>query len=205
MRSVAEISFVAGHVALDFINTAEGRGGKDAGEALRTVGDLRQWGQRRGVIDGGVIDGGVIDGGASAGDGELPAAIAARELLYRLFLDRTRGQRAAATDLAALERLAAGAYQAAHLDQAADGSLSWGWDRAQLSTVRYVVVTAGLELLGKPAGARLKQCPGDDCGWFFIDSTKRGNRRWCSMSDCGQEAKTARRRRPAPARPAITC
>ncbi|MHB1433466.1 MAG: CGNR zinc finger domain-containing protein [Streptosporangiaceae bacterium] len=36
--------------------------------------------------------------------------------------------------------------------------------------------------------------PGDACGWYFLDVTKRGNRRWCSMSDCGQDAKVARRR-----------
>jgi len=38
------------------------------------------------------------------------------------------------------------------------------------------------------------QCAGAGCGWFFLDTTKRGNRRWCSMRDCGQDAKSARRR-----------
>ena len=46
----------------------------------------------------------------------------------------------------------------------------------------------------------IRQCPGDHCGWFFLDSTKRGNRRWCSMSECGQEAKTAQRRARSAAR-----
>ena len=50
VQSVAELPFIAGHVALDFVNTAEGRGHADAGEALRTAADLRQWGERRGVI-----------------------------------------------------------------------------------------------------------------------------------------------------------
>jgi predicted RNA-binding Zn ribbon-like protein len=193
VQSVAEIPFIAGHVALDFVNTAEGRGQEDPGEALRTAADLRQWGERRGVIAE----------SASAGDDELPAALDARELLYRLFLDRSRGHGARPKDLASLERLASGAYQAAHLDQAADGRLSWSWDRAQLSTVRYVAVASALELLSQHPAARLKQCPGDDCGWFFIDTTKRGNRRWCSMSECGQEAKTARRREHAPRRPSL--
>jgi predicted RNA-binding Zn ribbon-like protein len=191
MQPVAEIAFIAGHVALDFVNTAEARGRPDAGEALRTADDLLQWGERRGVL--------AASGTHDAADDELAAALEARELLYRLFLGRTRGDTAAAADLAALERLASGAYRAARLDQAADGRLSWCWDRAQLSTVRYVVVTSALDLLSQSPTARLKQCPADDCGWFFIDTTKRGNRRWCSMSDCGQEAKTARRRaRPAP-------
>jgi predicted RNA-binding Zn ribbon-like protein len=193
VQSVAEIPFIAGHVALDFVNTAEGRGHADSGEALHAVGDLQQWGERRGVIAASVITDSV-----NAGDDELSAALQARELLYRLFLDQTQGRRAAVEDLATLEGLVSGAYQVAHLDQAADGRLSWSWDRAQLSTVRYVVVTSALALLSQSPSARLKQCPGDDCGWFFIDTTKRGNRRWCSMSECGQEAKTARRRvRPA--------
>ncbi|HTR91154.1 MAG TPA: ABATE domain-containing protein [Trebonia sp.] len=190
MQSVAEIPFLGGHVALDFVNTAEGRGHPDAGEALRTADDLRQWGERRGVIAAG--------SSSNAADDELQAAIEARELLYRLLLDQSRGHRVRQQDLATLERLASDAYQVAHLDQQADGRLSWSWDLAQLSTVRYVAVTSALELLSHGTTARLKQCPGDDCGWFFIDTTKRGNRRWCSMSECGQEAKTARRRvRPA--------
>jgi predicted RNA-binding Zn ribbon-like protein len=55
-------------------------------------------------------------------------------------------------------------------------------------------VTAAVDLLGRDTTPRLKQCPGDRCGWFFLDTTKRGNRRWCAMSECGQDAKTARRR-----------
>lgn len=186
MQTVAEIPFIAGHVALDFVNTAEERGHPDAGDALRTVDDLRLWGQRRGVI------------ARSADSGpwplELSAAIEARELLYGLFLCRARGLRVPAADLSRLSRLASTAYQAAHLSQEPDGRLSWNWSPSQLATVRHVAVTSAVQLLSQSPAARLKQCPGDHCGWFFLDTTKRGNRRWCSMSECGQEAKTARRR-----------
>ena len=190
MQPVAEIPFIAGHVALDFVNTAEGRGDPDAGEALRTAGDLRLWGERRGVI----TDGAGADADADSPARELSAALEARELLYQLFLGRARGRRADAADLSALARLAFSAYQAAGLDQEADGRLGWSWDRSRLATVRHVAVTSALQLLSQSPTARLKQCPGDHCGWFFLDATKRGNRRWCSMSECGQDAKTARRR-----------
>jgi predicted RNA-binding Zn ribbon-like protein len=186
VQSVGEIPFIAGHVALDFVNTAEERGHPDAGDALRTVDDLRLWGQRRGLITSGT------DGDALSL--ELPAAIEARELLYRLFLGRARGHRAPAAELSQLSRLASSAYQAAHLNQEADGQLSWSWDPTELATVRHVAVTSAVRLLSQSPTARLKQCPGDHCGWFFLDTTKRGNRRWCSMGECGQEAKTARRR-----------
>jgi predicted RNA-binding Zn ribbon-like protein len=186
MQSVAELPFIAGHVALDFANTAEDRSHPDAGEALRTIGDLRLWGQRRGVLASSVD--------SDAGLPELPAALEARELLYKLFLCRVNGHRAPDADRARLSSLASRAYQAATLDQEADGRLSWSWDPSRLATVRHVVVTKAIELLSQNPTARLKQCPGDHCGWFFLDTTKRGNRRWCSMSECGQEAKTARRR-----------
>jgi predicted RNA-binding Zn ribbon-like protein len=186
MQSVAELPFIAGHVALDFVNTAEERSHPDADDALRTIGDLRLWGQRRGILTSG--------SGSDAGIHELPAALEARELLYRLFLCRVYGRRAPDADCARLSGLASRAYQAATLDQEADGRLSWTWDPSRLATVRHVVVPRAIELLGRNPTARLKQCPGDHCGWFFLDTTKRGNRRWCSMSECGQEAKTARRR-----------
>ena len=186
MQSVAEIPFVAGHVALDFVNTAEERGHPDAGDSLRTVDDLRLWGQRSGVLTGGA------DG--DAGLAELPAALDARELLYELFLCRVQGRRAPDAGRSRLRRLASEAYQAASLDEEADGRLGWRWDPSRLATVRHVAIATGVELLSQSPTARLRQCPGDHCGWFFLDTTKRGNRRWCSMSECGQEAKTLRRR-----------
>jgi len=93
-----------------------------------------------------------------------------------------------------LSRLASEAYQAASLDEEADGRLGWRWDPSRLATVRYVATATAVELLSQNPTARLRQCPGDHCGWFFLDTTKRGNRRWCSMSECGQQAKTIRRR-----------
>jgi predicted RNA-binding Zn ribbon-like protein len=187
VQSVAELPFIAGHVALDFVNTAEQRGHPDAGDALRTVDDLRLWGQRSGLLGSAADDG--------AGLLELPAALEARELLYKVFLDQVQGRRVPDADRARLGGLASLAYQAASLDQEPDGRLHWSWDRARLATVRHVAVATAVQLLGEQGtAARLRQCPGDHCGWFFLDATKRGNRRWCSMSECGQEAKTARRR-----------
>lgn len=40
--------------------------------------------------------------------------------------------------------------------------------------------------------SRVKTCPGDDCGWMFVDETKNGRRTWCLMETCGNRAKAAR-------------
>jgi predicted RNA-binding Zn ribbon-like protein len=201
MQSIAEIPFIAGHVALDFVNTAEERGHPDAGDVLHTPADLRMWGQRHGLLSRSASS---DDEGA-----ELRRAIDVRELLYALFLARVLDHRPTRTDLDRLAALVPPAYNDARLETDTDGHLTWSWNSSQLATVRHVALTAAVDLLARTPPARLKQCPGEHCGWFFLDTTKRGNRRWCSMSECGQDAKTARRRalskpqRPSPRRPAV--
>ena len=37
--------------------------------------------------------------------------------------------------------------------------------------------------------ARLKVCPGEDCGWAFYDHSRNQSGRWCSMAVCGGRAK----------------
>jgi predicted RNA-binding Zn ribbon-like protein len=186
MQSIADLPFVAGHAALDFVNTAEGRGGPGAGEALNTPGDLAAWGQRYGILMAARAD-----GDAAA---ELARALSARELLYAVFVSRVAGQPVPGESLSRLARLADEAYGAGSLRPAGDGSIRWTWPPGELATVRHVAVTSALDLLRDVPDGRLKQCPGDNCGWLFLDTTKRGNRRWCSMSECGQDAKDERRR-----------
>jgi predicted RNA-binding Zn ribbon-like protein len=179
--------FVAGDAALDFVNTAEERGHPAAEDALVTPADLCLWGQRYGLLGPSVTLG-------PAADDELVRARRARDLLYDVFAARVYGRPVTGAQLAELTELARMAYQSASLQLADDGSIYWRWNRSVLATVRHVAVTSGVELLRAEPSPRLKQCPGDHCGWIFLDSTKRGNRRWCQMSECGQEAKSERRR-----------
>jgi predicted RNA-binding Zn ribbon-like protein len=187
VQSVREMPFVGGNVALDFANTAEERGHPDAGDALLTAADLGLWGRRYGLL----ARSSRIKGGAPA---ELERAREARELIYALLFDRVHGQRPAKSQLSRLAEFATDAYADADLQTDADGAVRWHWSPSELATVRHVAVTAAVELLGAEPSPRLKQCPGDHCGWFFLDRTKRGNRRWCQMRECGQEAKDERRR-----------
>lgn len=36
---------------------------------------------------------------------------------------------------------------------------------------------------------RVHLCCADDCHWAFVDRSRNGSRRWCSMGDCGSRAK----------------
>jgi predicted RNA-binding Zn ribbon-like protein len=56
------------------------------------------------------------------------------------------------------------------------------------------LVLAFVELRSTLASPRLRRCAGDNCGWFFIDTSKGGRRRWCDMATCGNTAKYVRAR-----------
>jgi predicted RNA-binding Zn ribbon-like protein len=185
VRSAEDIPFIGGHVALDFVNTAEERSNPAATDYLETAGDLRVWGERYGLLS--------ADAAAANDSGEFERTIAARELLYDLFLGNARGAQPDPAQLARLGQLAAEAYAAGRLE-AYDGHVVWRWSANDLASIRHTAVAQAVELLRDAPGPRLKQCPGEHCGWFFLDTSKPGNRRWCSMDECGQDAKDAQRR-----------
>lgn len=52
-------------------------------------------------------------------------------------------------------------------------------------------------LLGSVPAAEVRKCENPACMLWFRDTSKRGNRRWCSMAACGNRAKAAAHRRRA--------
>ncbi|MCL9761259.1 CGNR zinc finger domain-containing protein [Frankia sp. AiPa1] len=41
----------------------------------------------------------------------------------------------------------------------------------------------------------MHECAGPDCRALFLDGSRPGRRRWCSMNTCGNKAKKAALRR----------
>ncbi len=70
----------------------------------------------------------------------------------------------------------------------ADARLRWRADDPVLATLSLVARDA-LDLISSPLLARVRQCAGTGCGALFIDSSRPGVRRWCSMNTCGNRAK----------------
>lgn len=79
----------------------------------------------------------------------------------------------------------------AHAEAVASGALAragdgWGWDfPVDLALPRRRIALAAVELLLRDDLDRLAQCADADCGWVFLDTSPRHNRRWCVASDCG--------------------
>ena len=56
------------------------------------------------------------------------------------------------------------------------------------------LASSAVELLRTIDIEQLRTCPVAEggCGWLFLDRSRNGSRRWCSMADCGTQAKIRR-------------
>lgn len=52
-----------------------------------------------------------------------------------------------------------------------------------------VLARDALDLVTSPAFDRIRHCAGARCGALFLDTSRPGTRRWCSMDVCGNQAK----------------
>jgi len=55
--------------------------------------------------------------------------------------------------------------------------------------VRSDLARDAVDLLTGPLAGRIRRCAGVDCTLVFADTSRPGQRRWCSMRRCGDRAK----------------
>ena len=194
-RSVATLEIKGGHPGLDFANTVMSRDEPPIRDVLATYDDLLDWGFRVGLLDAAVV-GRLRRLGArspAAAAASLQRAKILRETIYRLFAAVSAGREAAALDLDLLSREAAIADAVRRLSRRRDAYI-WQWPDDDIDTVVRRLAHAAAQLLTGPDIARVKECPGHNCAWLFLDTTRNGRRRWCSDRDCGTLARVARHR-----------
>jgi predicted RNA-binding Zn ribbon-like protein len=123
----------------------------------------------------------------------LAEALALRETLFRIFAATAMGAAPGTADLAAFNAALAAAPGRASLRLSAEG-FAWEVPGAvpdQALLLAPVLWSAGQLLAGRRL-ARVRQCANPQCRWLFLDDSKSGNRRWCSMATCGNRAKAHR-------------
>ncbi|GAA3486274.1 MULTISPECIES: CGNR zinc finger domain-containing protein [Streptomyces] len=167
-----EPQFIAGHPVLDLVNTVAWRT-DDARRTERVTG-AREWARW--------AAGAGIDAPPGGADG-LPALRNALGEILDALADGVRPLPSAPWQ--ELNRAIVGARQRARLP----AELPLRWRPAGLADA---LALSAEELLSGPDAERIGRCQGPGCGWFYLDRTRAGNRRWCSSGDCGNRARARR-------------
>jgi predicted RNA-binding Zn ribbon-like protein len=191
--SAASMRLDGGHPALELVNTVYGQdGGPVEYDVLATPEDLVTFARRLGLA-----------GEATpASPQALRSALALREALDAVLRARLAGDASPARARATVEAAARAALRAGRL--APHGpAMAWTWPADDAQAPVHRLAQAAVELLtSEDHLAVLHRCAG--CCWLFLDRSRGAGRRWCSMADCGTEAKKRRyvqRRRERRARP----
>jgi predicted RNA-binding Zn ribbon-like protein len=160
--TAATMRLDGGHPVLDLVNTLYGQVGEPPEHDVLRTPEDLATFARR------------VHVGDRADVASLRAARRLRAACEAAFRDR---------DGAALERAAVAAYRAGTLEPG-----GWTWPDEPMSVV-HRLAHAAVQLFSDDL-TRLRGCAG--CCWLYLDRSKNRSRKWCSMEDCGTNAKKRR-------------
>jgi len=172
-----EFRFLGGRACLDFTATLGERWGRQA-ERLRAPQDLATW----------LAAAGLADQPPAAAWQDLARARTLREAVYQTIKRRISGQPPGPGHLAIINDWAGQPPPRTWLE-ADDGQLRTRRDAATATALVASVARDAVDLLGGPLADRIRECSAQDCGLLFLDTSRAGRRRWCSMAACGARAK----------------
>jgi predicted RNA-binding Zn ribbon-like protein len=199
---------VGGRVCLDFTNTVSAwePAGPDrftpAGDKLVDYDAFLEWvaeelgpGARRALARTAAKD-------PRGAEQVLRRALRFRHALYVCLRAHFDGREPSRADLELLSDEHGRAHRHERIAWRRDGFVIEAADDAKpLEMPLRLVVRSAVELLTSGDLGRVKACPGEHCGWLFVDTSKSGRRRWCAMSDCGNLDKVRRFRERREGRP----
>lgn len=179
--------FRTGAVCLDFAHT----GGDDPvaarWELLHGPDDLARW-----LVV--VVDPDGVDA-VTATEDDLVVARRLREAIWRCARRAIDGDRPAPADRSIINDVAAGPGLVPQLGP--DGAtIARPVDAGALLVA---IAHDAVALFGGPEAGRVRECASQTCGLLFVDRSRPGQRRWCSMQRCGTIAKVRTHRAKAAA------
>jgi predicted RNA-binding Zn ribbon-like protein len=206
-RPVAQMNMVGGRLCLDFVNTVGGwtpdpaRDKSDPfaaiarADKLNDYVDLLAWSLRTGLLIENEAQALAREAGRRGKEAAatLKRAVALRGAIYRICAAIIHETRPRAVDLDLLNQELNFAHGQVRLGES-EGIFVWEWTDAKnaLDRTLWQVADSAAEMLTTDDLTRLRECPGEDCGWMFLDGSKNSRRQWCDMQICGNLAKVRR-------------
>jgi predicted RNA-binding Zn ribbon-like protein len=169
--------FDPGTVFIEFMLTG-GPGQFARYDTLHLPADLQQWAAAcRLTLDPEAV---------STCAADVSTARELRDALWRLIQHSMAGSQGGRVDLATVNQVAGLAPLVPQISTA--GRSLWALPTTA-SAVLSTVARDAIEVLTGPAAGRLRECAADDCQLIFLDTSRPGARRWCSMERCGNRHK----------------
>jgi predicted RNA-binding Zn ribbon-like protein len=169
--------FDAGAVCLDFAHTG-GEGQYSVFETLHKPADLAGWLAQPPLSA-------VMTVPVTVGD--LTTAKTLRQAIWDTAHARADGRHLPAGAIATINETATAPPLVPEL--AADGTTA-GWAApVRAAQALSTVAREMIDLLSGPLSGRIRECASDTCPLVFVDSSRPGARRWCSMERCGNRHK----------------
>ena len=170
--------FRSGRLCLDFIATVGDREHL-AFDRWRTDHDFSRW----------CLDAQLIPREIDISNDQVTAARRLREALFRLVTSALTHGAPNPADLHILNEAARKPPLIPELTRIGE-SCTW------ISTTPYDAVLAtvardAVDLLSGSTWERIRKCADTQCSILFVDTSRPGKRRWCSMKGCGNKVKKA--------------
>lgn len=186
-------------LCLDFANTVNARPAAQR-DYLASYADLLAWSGYAGALPPAAIQPLQARGNGPAAKAVLRDAHRLRDCVYAVFSAIAAGRQPERGEVDRLGEAYAGALANVRIATTADRSapgaggpayeLTWPASAEQLDAPLWPVARSAGDLLLSGSLERLGECP--SCGWLFLDTSRNGTRRWCSMATCGSRDKMAR-------------
>ncbi|MCF3120859.1 ABATE domain-containing protein [Streptomyces arenae] len=183
-RSGATYRFDPGALCLELLTTG-GPGEFRRYEVLHAPADLITWAERSRLTPTPAL---------TPSEAEVAAARELRDALFRVATAHAQDERADPADLATLNTAASHPPLTPAIGP--DGTRNWAAD-ADGTALLATVARDAVDLLTGPYAHRIRVCAADNCSLVYVDTSRPGRRRWCSMEHCGNlhKVRTLRARR----------
>lgn len=166
--------FRGGSNAIDLPATLQARLSSAPRELLGAPADLARW----------LVSAGMAASAPRVSLRDLSTARTLREAIYILAGRRGGSEAKAARET--LNEIAAGHPAAPQLQS--DGTVILAGSTGALLVT---LAREAVQLFSNESVEFIRQCQSATCTLYFIDASRKSDRRWCSMSACGNKAKVA--------------
>lgn len=188
--------WIGGDLALDFNNTIDWLGPDESeAELLSNPERLVAWSREAGLVSErqqrDLLQ--QVEEDPATAQRVLERAHALRRTIHELFLAVSHGEAPDGSTVAGLNGwLRKAPVQLEVTSDEPEFGWTWAAERGDLSTVLHPVAWAASQLLVSPELQRVNACANERCGWMFVDTSRKHNRKWCEMKVCGNRAKARR-------------